>query len=92
MLKAPGAGRLMCIVAPALHDRLGRCRAMPYHRAMSKVEEIEQAIEKLSAEELAEIRAWLWDRDIERDAVAGRLDHLAEEALSEYRSGQARRL
>ena len=65
---------------------------MPYHPAMSKVEEIEQAIEKLSIEELAEIRAWLWDRDIERDAAAGRLDHLAEEALSEYRSGKARRL
>ena len=63
-----------------------------YHRAMSKVEEIERAIEKLSTEELAEIRAWLWDLDIERDATAGRLDHLAEEALSEYRSGKARRL
>jgi hypothetical protein len=36
------------------------------------VEEIEQAIEKLSDEELAEIRAWLWDRDIERDAAEGR--------------------
>jgi predicted transcriptional regulator len=65
---------------------------MAYHRGMSKVEEIEQAIEKLSIEELAEIRAWLWDRDIERDAVAGRLDHLAEEALSEYRTGRVRRL
>jgi hypothetical protein len=59
---------------------------------MSKVEEIEQAIEKLSTEELAEIRAWLWDRDIEADAAAGRLDHLAEEALGEYRSGKARLL
>ena len=59
---------------------------------MSKVEEIEQAIEKLSIEEVAEIRAWLWDREIERDAAAGWLDQLAEEALSEYRSGKARRL
>jgi hypothetical protein len=59
---------------------------------MSKVKEIEQAIEKLSPEEMAEIRAWMWDRDIERDAAAGRLDHLAEEALIEYRSGKARRL
>ena len=64
----------------------------PSNERMNKVEEIEQAIEKLSTEELAEIRAWLWDRDIERDAAAGRLDHLAEEALSEYRSGKARRL
>ena len=59
---------------------------------MSKVEEIERAIEKLSPEELLEIRAWMWDRDIERDAHTGRLDHMAEEALSEYRSGKAKRL
>ena len=59
---------------------------------MSKVEEIERAIEKLSPEELLEIRAWMWDRDIERDAHAGRLDRLAEEALNEYRSGKAKRL
>jgi hypothetical protein len=58
---------------------------------MSKVEELEQAIEKLSPEEMAEIRAWLWDRDIERDAASGRFDHLAEEALNEYRTGNARR-
>ena len=64
---------------------------MGYHRTMGKVEEIEQAIERLSPEETAEIRAWLWDRDIERDAAAGRFDHLAEEALNEYRTGKARR-
>jgi hypothetical protein len=79
-------------MALTLHDRLGICRVTAYHLAMSKIEEIEQALEKLSTEELAEIRAWLWDRDIERDATDGRLDHLAEEALSEYRSGKARRL
>jgi hypothetical protein len=59
---------------------------------MSTVQEIERAIEKLSEEELAEIRAWLWDRDIERDADSGRLDTLAEEALQEYRSGKTTRL
>lgn len=63
--------------------------ALEYGRRMSTVEEIEQAIEKLSDEELAEIRAWLWDRDIGRDAGEGRLDQLAEEALQEYRSGKA---
>ncbi len=59
---------------------------------MSPVQEIEYALEKLSEEELAEIRAWLWDRDIERDAVAGKLDALADEALQEHRNGQTRRL
>ena len=65
---------------------------MEYGNNMSTVDEIERAIEKLSDEELAEIRGWLWDRDIERDAVAGRLDRLAEEALQEYRVGKASRL
>ena len=59
---------------------------------MSTVEEIERAIEKLSEEGLAEIRAWLWDRDIERDAEAGRLDAVAEEAEREYRQGGTRPL
>jgi hypothetical protein len=59
---------------------------------MNTVQEIERAIEKLSDEELAEIRAWLWDRDIERDADSGRLDTLAEEALQEYRSGKTTQL
>jgi hypothetical protein len=59
---------------------------------VSTVQEIERAIEKLSDEELAEIRAWLWDRDIERDADSGRLDTLAEEAMQEYRSGKTTQL
>jgi len=59
---------------------------------MSTVQEIERAIEKLSEEEFAEIRAWLWDRDIERDAAAGHFDAMAEEALREHRSGKTRPL
>jgi hypothetical protein len=59
---------------------------------MSTVQEIERAIERLSEDEIAEIRAWLWDRDIERDAVAGRLDKFAEEALREHRAGKTRKL
>jgi hypothetical protein len=59
---------------------------------MSTVQEIERAIERLSDEEVAEIRAWLWDRDIERDASAGKFDALADEALREHRSGKRREL
>jgi hypothetical protein len=59
---------------------------------MSTVQEIERAIEKLSDEEVAELRAWLWDRDIERDAASGRFDALAKEALEEHRSGKTRKL
>jgi hypothetical protein len=59
---------------------------------MSTVQEIESAISQLSAEDLAALRAWfaefdaqLWDRQLEEDVAAGRLDALAEEALGALR-------
>lgn len=58
---------------------------------MSKVENLEQEILKLSPQELAELRTWfleydaeLWDRQIEEDVRAGRLDRLAKKALESY--------
>jgi hypothetical protein len=59
---------------------------------MSTVQEIEAAIAKLNETELAEIRSWIWERDIERDAVSGKLDLAAEEALQEHRGGKTTRL
>lgn len=59
---------------------------------MSTVQEIEAAISKLSETEIAELRSWIWERDIERDAVSGNLDHVAEEALQEHRSSKTKRL
>ena len=59
---------------------------------MSTVQEIEAAIAKLNETELAEIRSWIWERDIERDAVSGKLDFVAEEALQEHRGGKTTRL
>jgi hypothetical protein len=62
-----------------------------------KVEKIEQEIQALSAEELAQLRAWFlefdwatWDRQIERDVQAGRLDALAEQALRDHASGKTK--
>jgi len=64
---------------------------------MSTVEEIEQAIEKLPVQEKWGLHNWLsaqmadaWDRQIESDIKAGKLDLLAEEALREYREGKTR--
>jgi hypothetical protein len=61
---------------------------------MDKVENIEQQIQALSPEELAQLRAWFlefdwaaWDRQIERDVRAGRLDALAEKALRDDAAG-----
>jgi len=59
---------------------------------MSTVEEIETAIEQLSEAEVAELKAWLWDKEIEADAEAGRLNSLADEALAEHRAGNSRPL
>ena len=59
---------------------------------MSTVQEIEAAISKLNETELAELRGWIWERDIERDAISGKLNCVAEEALREHRTGKTRRL
>ena len=63
---------------------------------MGKVESIEQQIKALSAEELAQFRAWflefdwaLWDGQIERDAAGGKLDALAEKALRDHAAGKS---
>lgn len=62
---------------------------------MGAVEQVEDAVRRLSSTELAEFRAWfadfdgaLWDRQIEEDVAAGRLDALADEALSDLREGR----
>lgn len=62
---------------------------------MGAVKEIEDAVLRLSASELAAFRRWFegfdaagWDRQIEADVAAGRLDALADEALKDLREGR----
>lgn len=64
---------------------------------MSTVEEIESAIQKLPRDQFYRLLAWVrakyedeWDRQIEEDAKAGRLDNLSAEALAEYRAGRTK--
>ena len=66
---------------------------------MTTVEDIEEAVTKLTPEQLAKFRAWfdefqarLFDEHIERDAKAGKLDKLADEALRAHREGRSREL
>ena len=66
---------------------------------MTKVEKIEQDIRKLDRKELLAFRRWFreydsdeWDRQIEEDVRAGRLDKLAEEALAEHRAGKSKEI
>ena len=61
---------------------------------MSTVQEIKQAILNLPKSEYAEIIEWLyeleeegWDRQIEEDAAAGRLDFLKAQAEEAKRNG-----
>jgi len=62
---------------------------------MTKIEALEREIEKLNREELATFREWFleydwkaWDRDLEEDIAAGKLDKLAAEALDDHRRGK----
>lgn len=57
--------------------------------------EIERAVQSLDDAELAAFRAWFaeydadaWDRQIEADVAAGRLDALAEETRADLRAGR----
>ena len=66
---------------------------------MTKLEDIEKAIATLAPDELARLRAWFeefdaarFDEKIERDAKAGKLDRLAEQALTDHRAGRSREL
>ena len=61
---------------------------------MTSVAEIKQAILNLAATEYAELMKWLdeleedpWDRQIEQDVKAGRLDFLKAEALEAKANG-----
>jgi hypothetical protein len=63
------------------------------------IEEIETAITQLPAQEVKRLLAWLedyhhrvWDRQIEGDLEAGRLDTLLSEVESEYQAGRAQPL
>nr|AYC80643.1 hypothetical protein [uncultured bacterium] len=62
---------------------------------MSNVQEIEQAIRRLSSQELAAFRTWFaeydavaWDKQFEQDVASGKLDALAEESLKDRADGR----
>lgn len=62
---------------------------------MSAIEELEAAVQRLSPEDRAAFRAWYaefdaseWDRQVEADVAAGRLDWLIDEALADRQAGR----
>ncbi len=66
---------------------------------MTTVAEISGAVERLPKRELARFRKWfaefdaaVWDRQLESDVAAGKLDVLAREALRDHRAGRTKEL
>jgi hypothetical protein len=62
---------------------------------MNTLNEVELAVSQLSPEDLAAFRTWFaefdaaaWDKQIEKDVAAGRLDALAQKALKHLREGR----
>ena len=66
---------------------------------MGAIEKLELLIKSLSPEELAKFREWfaefdaqVWDRQIQSDAAAGKLDRLIDESMADHRADKTRPL
>jgi hypothetical protein len=66
---------------------------------MSEVEQLEQRVSNLPPKDLAQFRAWflefdahMWDKQIEADLKAGKLDALIAEARAEFKQGNSQTL
>ncbi len=66
---------------------------------MSELEQLEQRIQNLPSDELTRFREWfiefdhlIWDKQIEADSKAGKLNGLIAEALADFKSGKAREI
>jgi hypothetical protein len=69
------------------------------HPIMTKLEKIEQEIAALDPKDVRKLADWLddykaelWDRQIEADAKAGKLDELVANARREIAEGKVRPL
>ena len=66
---------------------------------VTKIEKLEREIKTLTRSELTAFRKWFiqydsdeWDRQIEDDIRADKLDKLAKEALAAYKTGKTNEL
>jgi hypothetical protein len=66
---------------------------------MTKLEKLEREVQRLSRAEMATFRAWFrkydsdeWDQQVEEDIRTGKLESLAEEAVSAHRAGRTREI
>jgi len=63
---------------------------------MTKVQALQEEIEKLNSDEFAKLYEWMrerdweeWDREIEEDAASGKLDKIVQEAREAHRRGES---
>jgi hypothetical protein len=68
-------------------------REFLYYIGIMSIEDIEKAVAGLPPDQYAQFRAWFeafeadrFDRKIERDAQAGNLDQLADQAIDDLRN------
>ena len=66
---------------------------------MAKVNELANEVQQLNRDELAEFRDWFrkydsdeWDKEIEQDVLAGKLDKLGNEAIAEHKAGRTKKI
>jgi len=66
---------------------------------MIRVEQLEHEIQKLNRADFEAFRNWFreyeadaWDRQIEEDVQAGKLDKLADEAFAAHKAGKTKEL
>jgi hypothetical protein len=64
---------------------------------MARIEELTHEVQQLSREELAAFRDWFrrydsdeWDKEIEEDILAGRLEGLADRAIADHKAGRTK--
>lgn len=66
---------------------------------MTQIQKIEQEVSSLLPQELAEFRAWfekfdaeIWDMQLEQDVKAGKVDALANTAMSDFKNGKYKKI
>ena len=66
---------------------------------MNTVQEIEKAITQLPKNDLTVLREWfeefeakMWDEQFEENVQSGKLEKLANEAITDFRAGQCKEL
>jgi hypothetical protein len=103
-ISAQAARRKLAFQQAAGMCNRGRDHAFKFHARHDilfhmTIEDLEKAIAKLPPDQFAQFCDWFdafdaerFDQKIERDAKAGKLDGLAEQAIDDLRKGRARAL